>query len=515
VNRQAKQVSKSRELLLDDEDFAAFMMRRTLTQFKDRNDGSLEIARIYSFAFGDSEADSGSQVMAGQLEFSSAVAVHKMHGATGFGLPAAFNLTKTADVTNGINVRNSARPAEILTGSGGTAFQSLSRRSAKTHRPQDVEFVSDHIGRLTDSVILPLFDGLRPFAAHNQAMRELLAALDDSTARADSVQSKVRALLFDGTTNRHVFVEHIDRLKERAKDLVDTAQPVPAHLTVQLTYCGAVSRALLEREEAVKLRRAYILFNIDAVGFGAREKSIVDPELKIIKERGQSIFDTMATQAFQIGYLMAVLTQVEIILPPAADYALRAATTKFVSSLFLGALNSLFSTTQTKHRTLSGYVTEPRASAFDSEMPGFRGLLAATNVRELNERQWEFFRYLVFEVVHSRMASSSVLAVLNAPENASLAAAFRTALPSVLNDVETLRTRYFDLAFRTAANMPDYKRELDMLEMRAKTDGKSDSDVKLLIEEELTKKRASVIEICRNHFRASLNPTESQNAQTV
>jgi hypothetical protein len=54
VNRQAKQVSKSRELLLDDEDFAALMMRRTLTCFKDRDGDSLEAARIYSFAFGES-----------------------------------------------------------------------------------------------------------------------------------------------------------------------------------------------------------------------------------------------------------------------------------------------------------------------------------------------------------------------------------------------------------------------------------------------------------------------------
>jgi hypothetical protein len=211
VNRQAKQVSKSRELLLDDEDFAAFMMRRTLTMFKDRNDGFAEAARIYSFAFGDSEADTGSQVVAEQLEICSAVALHKMHAAAGFGLPAAFNLTRSADITDGRNVRNPARPVEILRGTDGIIAQSISRRSAKIHTPDEVTFITSRIGELTDRIMLPLFDRLRPFSAHNRAIRELLEALNDPSALADPVQAKCRALLFDGAGNRHVFEEHVER----------------------------------------------------------------------------------------------------------------------------------------------------------------------------------------------------------------------------------------------------------------------------------------------------------------
>ena len=52
-------------------------------------------------------------------------------------------------------------------------------------------------------------------------MKELLEALNDSNAKADPVQGKVRALLFDGSGNRNVFDEHVDRLKERSKELQD------------------------------------------------------------------------------------------------------------------------------------------------------------------------------------------------------------------------------------------------------------------------------------------------------
>ncbi len=509
VNRQAKLVSKSRELLLDDEDFAAFMMRRTLTLFKDRNNDA-EVARIYSFAFGDSEADSGSQVLAGQLEFCSAVAIHKMHAAVGFGLPAVYNLTKTVDVTDGRNIRNSARPKDILIDSDGPSFQALSRRSAKSHTPKDVEDVTRLIGDLTDSVMLPFFDKLRPLAAHTRSMRSLLEALNDPNAKADPVQSKVRALLFDGSGNRNVFDEHIKRLKERAEELKEKGQAAPEHLSAQITYCEAVNRALQAREDEVKLNRAFILFNIDQTAFIGRDKAVVEPELRTLRQRARWIFDAISTQAFQIGYLMAVLTQVEVLLPPSASYKLRVETTKFVSALFLSAMNSFFAVSQTKHRTLSGYVTEARARAFETGEPGFRGLLVATNVRELNEKQWEFFRYMVFEVAHSKLASAAMVEVLNSPDYSTQAAEYRAKLPDVLKDVETLRNRYFDAAYKTSTNTPEFKRQIDLLTAKATAEGKSEDQIKLLVEDEVSKQRASVVEVCKAHLKASLGRLETK-----
>ena len=509
VNRQAKLVSKSRELLLDDEDFAAFMMRRTLTLFKDRT-ANANSARIYSFAFGDSESDSGSQVMTGQLEFCSAVALHKMHAATGFGYPAAFNLTKTADITDGRNIRNPTRPIEIMTGSDGPQLQSLSRRSAKTRTPAEVTEVTKLIGDLTDAVMLPFFDSLRPFAAHTAAMKELLEALNDPNAMADPVQSKVRALMFDGSGNRHVFDEHVNRLKERAKELEDKGESVPGHLTAQLSYCDAVNRAMQAREDEVKLRRSYLLFNIDQASFSAREKAVVESDLRQLRPRGRAIFDTTSTQAFQIGFLMAVLSQVEILLPASSQYAQRLEVTTFVSALFLAGLNSFFAVQQGKHRTLSGYVTEGRAKAFEAAEPGFRGLLASTNIRELNEKQWEFFRYMVFEIVHSKLASTAVLEVLNNPSNAAATALYREKLPAVLVDVETLRNRYFDTAYKYAANTPEFRRQVDLLEMKAKAEGKSDEQVRTLVEQEVSSKKAAVLETSKAHLRASLGTIDSR-----
>lgn len=163
-----------------------------------------------------------------------------------------------------------------------------------------------------------------------------------------------------------------------------------------------------------------------------------------------------------------------------------------------------FAVAQTKHRSLSGYVTEGRASAFETTEPGFRGLLASTNVRELNEKQWEFFRYMVFEVIHSKLASSAILEVLNSQEHTELAALYRSRLPDVLTDIEILRNRYFEAAFRTATNTPEFKRQIDLLKMKAETEGKTEDQVKALVEQEVAKQKAAVLEVSKGHLKASL-----------
>ena len=98
---------------------------------------------------------------------------------------------------------------------------------------------------------------------------------------------------------------------------------------------------------------------------------------------------------------------------------------------------------------------------------------------------------MILEIVHSRLASSAVLQILNVPENAVLAARFRAALPFVTGEIETLRTRYFEAAVRTAQGTPEFRREVEMLGMQAKANGKSDDEVKLIVDAAVADKRAA------------------------
>lgn len=513
VNKSAKPVGKSRELLLNDDDYAAIMMRQTLSALKGRSASSPGTARIYSFAFGDEDNISGGQVLAGRLEYSSAVAIYKMHGATSFSMPAAFATTSTSDVTDDRKVRNSSRPVNVLIGEQILLPQSLGKRSAKSHSPTLKEQVVSRIGRLTDLIILPLFDELRPFVVHNETMQELLVALNDPNAQSSLVQSKCRSLIFDGSGTRVVFDEHTERLKERKEDLLNAGQSIPPHLDQQIIYCDSVSRALEAHDGEFKLKRAFKLFNIDAGAFTAREKSVVEDETRTVKSIARTIFDTVSTQAFQIGYLMAAQTAIERMCPVGTTYADRVRRTEFISSLYLAGVNSLFATAATKHRSLSGYVSEPRAKAFDGNADGFRGLLKAGNVSELNEKQWEFFRFVVLELVHSKRASDKVNTVLAANDWQSEAARYREILPKLLDDVDALRRRYIDAAVRAAISSAEFTNEKIQKQAECKAAGKSDAETAEEVAKLEASKQKVVEQACAQHLSSSLGALEKRTIQ--
>ena len=369
------------------------------------------------------------------------------------------------------------------------------------------------IGALTDAVMLPLFDGLRPFAVHNHAMQELKAALEDVNNVADPIQNKCRSLLFEGSGARHVFEEHSERLKDRAAELKERGESLPAHLVSQLQHCEGVMRALQAREDEVRLNRAFVLFNIDRVNFAAnREKALVESEIKTIRARGKPIFDAVSTQAFQIGYLMAALAMAEMLLPDTGgSYQDRLHATKFASALLVDGLNSFFAVSSTKHRTLAGYVTEQRARAFDSAERGFRGLLAAGNVRELNEKQWEFFRYMVLEIVHSKGADAAVKRVLGQPQWHAWSDRYRQVLPELLADLDAIRKRYFDSTVRTALNAPEFIQQVQAMEMKARVEGRSESEVQLMKDKALDDRKFATLTACEDHLKASLKVLEARD----
>lgn len=510
VNKSAKSVSKSRELLLNDEDFAAFMMRQTLTGLKDRANAGADAARIYSFEFGDDEGDGASQVMAGKLEYCSGVAIHKMHAATAFGYPACFSLLKSSDVTDGRYVRNPARPAELLGGVSGVTLQAVGRRSAKNHSPATVDTIVAKLGGITDAVVRPLFDRLRPYVCHNASMRELLEGLNDPEHKADVIQSKCRALLFEGSGVRQVFEQHCQRLQERKLEFVERGEALPTHLTRQIEYCESVNRALESIEDKLKLTRAFKLFGIDKEGFLGRDsKPDVEAETKIVRTRAKNIMDAVSTQAFQIGFLMAVLTAVELIRSAGDSFENLTQDVNFVTELYLTGFNSLFAVSSTKHKTLSGFISEPRASAFDPSGSGFRGLLASGNVRELNEKQWEFFRYMIMEVVHSRSSLSQIKDVLCDTRWASQSKKYIKALPDLLSDLAQVRKQYFEAAVRTATNSAEFKRELDLMEAQARAASASADDQKKIIDDAIAAKRDSVIERSKEHLRSTMKYVDS------
>jgi hypothetical protein len=510
VNKTAKKVSQSRELLLDDEDFAARMMRTTLSKVKGRGEDESSVARIYSFAFGDSDSDLGKQVVAGQLEYTSAVVLHKMHAAAAFGVPDAFNFDQPAEITDGRRTKNSERPTQILIGTSLERWNSLSRFSGKYHPPDDVALAVQLLSEISNLPLLKLFDRFRPFAIHNSVMRELRTRLSDPDARADLVQSKCYSLLFEGSGVRYVFEEHRKTLKDRHDELLEEGKSPGDYIVNQLKDANAVITALDKYEELIKAQRACKFFSIDYDKFFSAEGN--EEQRRELLVRAKPIFDTISTQAFQLGYLMAVHSVVEAILSPGTRYEERLQLIDFVSELFINALNTYSSSNEDiEHRTLTGFIKEPRVGVFDQNQLGLRRLLSLS-VRELNERQWTFFRYAILELVHCKYAYQSVVNALENPVS-SLADKYRGYLPELIDKVLNLREQYVAAAIRSALNSSSFELELKTLRARLQGEGKLEPEIEDIVKEKTSAKEGEIRAECKKNLSASLG--EVADADTI
>jgi len=183
----------------------------------------------------------------------------------------------------------------------------------------------------------------------------------------------------------------------------------------------------------------------------------------------------------------------------------------FISELFTEGLNSFFKIGNTRHKTVTGFSSESRAKIFSINETGFRGLLQAGNVRELNESRWDFFRYVILEIIHSERVFSEVNAVLDNPKHATEAKRYREILPNLITDLFELRAKYTSAAVNTALESEDFKRILFEAQTRANEQQISDEDTRLILEKLKEDKKSEIQNVCKQHIVASLGKFESKD----
>lgn len=515
VNKNAKPVTESRQVLLEDEDLAAWMMRQTLSGLKGRPATDYSLSRIYSIAYGDSDTDLGKQVAHGQLEYSTAIALFKMHGTISFGRPDAFTWNSSIDITDGRNTRNSNRPAEILLGTEVEHHGSISRKSGKVFTVGDVNEIVNKLGTLADEAIRGLFDGFRPFVIHNGTLMRLKDQLADAQIQADTVQKKCQSLIFEGSGIRNVFESHVARLKGIRDELLEEGKTPDDRLVGQITFCDAVNKAMSSRETDVHRARAAEFFQIDRDYF---YKNASPDDQAVLDERARKIYQTVSTQAFQLGFAMAVFATVEELkrknLQPGGTlrYDDRAKLVRFVVRVFVAGLNRFFTPDEaSKHRTLSGFFKEPRAGVFDAATSGLRGLYAMQG-GELNERQWPFFRYLILELIHSKAAWPEAVAKMGADATDMPGTWYLQTLPGLIPTLVAERQKYVQSAIKSHVEDRQFTTLLEQRKYTEKGAGKQDEEIEGIIQELIQKRTAEAQGITDAHLKASLGANETTEA---
>ncbi len=515
VNRSAKHVSEARELLLDDEDIAARLMRRTLSTLKNRGEEQADLARLYSIAYGDSDTEAGQkEVVTGQLEYSSAIAIHKVHSAIAFGANEGFKLKNPQDISGGRATQNKNRPAEILLGTSVEDYRILARNSGKTLPTAEVDVVVEKLGDLADTALVRLFDLFRPFQIHNDELRELRLRLSDVQADARFEQKKAYTLISEGSGVRNVFDSHFRRLSEEKYEREREGQTIPQHILNQIDFCRTVKQALGEHERDFHRRRACNFFGINRALF---DSAAYREERVFLSDKAQKLFHTVSTQAFQLGYAMAIFTVVEELKRGRPDaspllYHNRLKLVEFVTEAYLAALNTYFSPKDnTIHQTLTGYISEPRASVFDANSPGLRGLLAMS-VNELNERQWRFFRYAILEIVHSPFCWHAAQKKMKQMDCKWALTWYKEAIPKLVDGLMSERAKYVEDAVEAAVRGREFESLKMQTESEARDAGKSEERLRQLVEELQHSHRTAAKQNALSHLKASLETVESTSA---
>lgn len=508
VNRSAKRVSESRELLLDDEDIAARILRRTLSTLKNRGEEQAGLARIYSISYEDSYTEAGQrEVISGQLEYSSAIALHKMHSAISFGAEGAFRLDNYVDISDGRRTKNKNRPAEILLGTSVESHEILARNSGKLLPPDEVDEVVKRLGDMADVALVSLFDDFRPFKIHNSQLRNLRMQLSDVHTRTQIEHKKASTLIFEGSGVRAVFESHFERLTEEKDERCREGQTVPDHIENQIDFCRSVQSTLDFHERTFQRLRACEFFSINPDLFDSEDN--IDDQ-KILSEKSRKLFQTLATQAFQLGYVMAIFTVVEELKQGDFPYKERLAFVQFVKEVYLAALNTYFSPkAATLHRTLTGYISEPQASVFDANSPGLRGLLAMS-VNELNERQWRFFRYTILEIVHSPFCWNVVQEKMEQMDSEWALTWYKEGLHRLVAGIISERKKYVEDAIEATVK----GREFELLRMRTESEargaGKNEEQIQQIVDKLQTSRRANAKKVALDHLKASLGTVEEE-----
>jgi len=512
VNKNAKPVTESRQVLLDDEDLPAWMMRRTLSALKGRPPAAYRLSRIYSIAYGDSDADLGKQVAHGQFEYSTAIALFKIHGAISFGRMEAFAWNSTIDITDGRNTRNLNRPSEILLGTNVEHYATISRKSGKVLPVSDVTKIVNNLGALADEALLALFDEFRPFAIHNATLMQLKDQLADPQIQADPIQKKCQSLIFEGSGIRNVFEAHVTRLKGIRDELVEEGKVPDDRLLSQITFSDAVNKAMSVRETGMHRARAADFFQIDREHF---YNNASPEDQAALDEKARKIYQTISTQAFQLGFAMSVFATVEELkrknMPSGTPLAYedRAKLVRFVCRTFVGGLNRFFTPDEkSKHRTLAGFFKEPRASVLDVSATGLRGLHAMQG-GELNERQWPFFRYVVLELIHSRAAWPAATAAMSVDPNDKGCEWYRKALPGLIQTLVEERQKYVQLAIKSHIEDRQFTILLEQRKFTEKGAGKQDDEIEGIIQELVKKRTIEAQGITDAHLKASLGAIET------
>lgn len=298
LNKNARKVSKSRNILLDDSDLISHFLRYTLSQIKKNDTNSINFFRIWNIEL-DQNNDrikiASPIACTGLMHFYYAIE----HMMLSEGNDVKGLKTRTGKFYKRVNVASLLRRLDGENLLGHNTAKSLKRTTYTTISANALSksFYDEYGSYLEKS-----FNIFEPYKFHNNATLETRSSLQGVTNPA------IKNILYEGQNFGTTFTEYLSYMTEREHSAKSSGNTLPPEILVSLTKLQGTKRSVDENVKNIEKSRTNSFINKIINNNSLKTKDgedVADNLIKLINSLYDNVFKTIAFQtALVCGYFL-------------------------------------------------------------------------------------------------------------------------------------------------------------------------------------------------------------------
>lgn len=300
LNRNARKVSRTRNILLDDNDIIAYFLRRCLSKIKQKDQRSLHSLRISNIELDQSDKE--------RLKLESSIAIT--------GVSHLYYIIEHLLLNNGSEVNGvKPRSGNFLKRKDLNTFMFMDRLDGRNVLGSEIasatkrdNFTTDVAEKLSEifsgkygNYIIRFFEEFIPYENHNKAVLNLEQLIESYQDR------QLKPIIFEGQGIGRVFEAHRENLKIKIKEGEFSQIPEIQSIIQRLdATANRVSNAVNNfRQDRAEL---YVKPISDKASLKNQDGKIRIEIIKILNELYDNIFTTVA---FQSGLICGFFSEIE------------------------------------------------------------------------------------------------------------------------------------------------------------------------------------------------------------
>lgn len=299
LNKTARKVSNSRNILLDDRDLVSHFLRETLGRIKKKDIHSGSSMRIWNV-----ELD----------QYRDRVKIESPIACTGVShvYYAIEHMLLDGNDVNGIRARSGkfhkrayveASLLRRLDGENLLGRETASTLKRHTYTTLAADQLASAYQDRYGQFLISTFDTFAPFETHNRAALETEASLHTH------VNHQIRTILFEGQNIGRTFSDYLDYMIDEERKVRDRQSSLVPEIQSILTNLRATQESVEETRKSLLRRRALIY--VDRINEKGKLKDADGDVSKVLRKLIDDLFDDVFTSvAFQAalicGYFLVI-----------------------------------------------------------------------------------------------------------------------------------------------------------------------------------------------------------------